>query len=373
MAIHIYLILTIVISAIIIYNRLIFVNKSVMTQYNNTIVDCGKKFQINTKNSVFLSICFILLLLVAGFRGDFTTDYINYVSIYRIVEHKSFYEVLTTQNSVEVLYAIMNKLIAIIFNDYRFVFITSAFIMIYYTFKEVKKNSEYVWISILIYLCIGSYFTSFNLTRQIMAAAMIFGASKYLYQRKFSKYFICVVVTSLFHNSTIIMLAFYFVLNVKWNKNIVKILSPIYFSFLVSTYIFAPQIINIVRRFFYADYLDNSYGMSAGLGIQTIGKPLIVLLYILFNYKLIDMNNIKERIWFNASIYYFLFCLIGLRIEMVQRFNHFFAPFILLIIPLIISRKKTKQSKMLNAIIVTAFLIVYSIFTMDSNYYFWAR
>jgi len=120
--------------------------------------------------------------------------------------------------------------------------IITSFIILLLFFREFKKYSPYIWLSVLMFITVGQFYTSFNIIRQIIAVAIIFSGSKYLYERNLSKYIFIVLLASTFHKTSIIMILFYFILNFKFNIN--KLVITLFALFVSMT--FLDSILNIV-------------------------------------------------------------------------------------------------------------------------------
>src|SRR5690625_6863286 len=84
-------------------------------------------------------------------------------------------------------------------------------------YYQLNKYSVSVWLSVLMFVTAGSFYASFNISRQIVAVAIIFMGSSFLYNRKMIKYFLVVIFASFFHITSLIMVPFYFILNFRIN------------------------------------------------------------------------------------------------------------------------------------------------------------
>ena len=159
----------------------------------------------------------IILVIFAGLRGDFTADYKNYETLFYEYNKLTFGDIFRVHLDQEIGYVLLNWLIGRLTANFVWVMISCSSVTILLFIKEFKKESNNVWLSIFLFVTIGSYYVSFNLTRQIMATAIIFFGSSYLYEKKLIKYVWIIFTASLFHKTALVMIPFYFILNFKFN------------------------------------------------------------------------------------------------------------------------------------------------------------
>jgi transmembrane protein EpsG len=314
----------------------------------------------------------LILLFVAGFRGDFTSDYQGYIDLFKSYNSFSFKELFYNKFGQEMGYVILNWVIGMFTTNSIYIMIITSLLIILLFFKEYKKYSPVLWLSILMFVSIGSFYTSFNTIRQILAAAIIFYGSKYLYKRNLLKYFLIVMLATVFHKTSIIMIVFYFVLNYKFN--IKKLLITLFALFVSMT--FLESILTIVRKYFYSYYISSVYGMT-GVNLKNLVLPLGILVFVLLHLRKLDFTNNKINIWVNATIFYAFFSILGTKVQLIQRISEFFSPYSLLIIPLIITQIKDKKLRAIYFFVMIVILISYNYVTLrgsgyDPYYFIWS-
>lgn len=318
--------------------------------------------------NLFMTISFFILWLIAGFRGDFTADYRSYSDLFHYYNNFTLIEIFNMNFYEEIGYVILNKLIGIFTDNEIYFMLIISYVILQIFYREFKKNSSYIWLSILLFINIGAFYTSFNIMRQILAASIIFSGSKYLYERRFYKYLLIVVIATLFHKTSLLMLPFYFILNFRFNiKNVILIIITAFISGF-----FVDKIVEIIQSYWYTGY---TYGMS-GLNYTSAVVPLSILIFVLLHSKLLDAQKTMENIWINTVVFYAFFSVIGLKVQMLQRFSEFFGPFVLLIIPYIISKIRDKNLRVIYLLTITILLIAYNYITLsgtgyDPYYFIW--
>ena len=313
---------------------------------------------------LFLSSSFVLLFIISAFRGDFTSDYNGYLGLFKHYNLFSFREIFQYKFGQEIGYVILNRIIGLFTNDGIYIFIATSLIILFLFFREFRKESAIIWLSVLIFTTIGPFYTSFNIARQILSVAIIFAASRYLYKRNLIKYMIFVFLATLFHKTAIIMGLFYFVLNLRLS---IKRVVFIAIGFMLSTF-FIENMVTLGRKYFYTYYTATSYGMT-GYNYKNVIAPILFLIFTLLHFKRLDLNDIKTKIWANAVIYYSIFSLFGLNVHILQRFSVFFMPYLCLMIPKIVVSVRNKNLKAIYILTAIFLLILYNYFALEGTGY----
>ncbi|MEI3611407.1 EpsG family protein [Pseudogracilibacillus sp. SO30301A] len=314
---------------------------------------------------------FVLLFFISTFRGDFTTDYKNYSDLFSLYNKYSFIDLLNADFQNEIGFIYLNKITGLFTDDVIYFFAIMTFVILFGFFHHFKKYSVNLWLSVLMFVTAGSYYASFNITRHIFAVAIVFVGSKFLYERKFFKWVLVVIIASLFHKTAIIMIPFYFILNFRIRiRNWILIVIGS-----VITILLFDNIVQFAQQYFYEQYTDDSYGMW-GQAITNAVLPISFLTFCLFNIKKIDPKNTIHRIWFNAVIFYAFFNVLALQVEMVERIGRFFAPYALLLIPFFFSKMQNKHLRVIYMLVLIFTLVLYNYVILadsvfDPYYFIW--
>ncbi|WEV22673.1 EpsG family protein [Clostridium perfringens] len=323
------------------------------------------KYRYNIRNNkIFLVIIGFIIIFISGFRGNFTADYDNYVNLFNYYNNFNFNQIFSNNFGQEIGYVILNKIIGFFTKNSIYIILIMSILTIYLFLKEFKRYSVNIWLSVLLFITIGAYYTSFNLIRQILAVAIIFSGSKYIYKKNFIKYFIYILTASLIHKTALIMIIFYFILNSRFSiKKLIIILISLIFCIN-----YLDLIIIFIQKYFYSYYTYGKYGMT-GFNYKNIVLPISILIFVLIHYYKLDLDNNRINVWINAIIFYAFFSLLGLKIQMVQRVADFFAPYALLIIPLIISKIKDKKIRAIYIFLIVSLSILYNFIVLYGSGY----
>lgn len=354
--------------AYVLVNLLVILSATIFLLFDRTNRDAGgNKSLIKT---AFLGVTFLILFVISGYRGDFTSDYRNFSELFSYFNSFSWSELFNQNFYQEPAYVLLNRLIGSFTNNDLYLFLITTLIILTLFFREFRRDSIYIWISILLFINIGAYYTSFNITRQILAVSIIFAGSTYIYKREFRKYIVTILIASLFHQTSWLMIPFYFLLNLKFNlRNSILIITLSAVAILSLN-----TLIEIVQRFI-SRYSGYTYGMT-GLNVTSVVVPVAILLFVIIHHKSISFDSVKHRVWLNASVYYTIFSIAGLKVEMFQRVAEFFNPYVLLIIPLIISEISNKNLRVVYTIYIIFFVIAYNLVILsgtgyDPYYFIW--
>lgn len=323
-----------------------------------------------SKKENFLTIIFILILLFSGLRGDFTIDYKNYQNIFYYVQSNTLDVVLNTQGSQEIGFILFTKLFTIIGSVKLYMFTISSITM-FLICNFFKKKSQIPWISIVLFVGLGSYYTSFNVSRAILAVSVITIAYDYLEKGCFFKYILIVLLASFFHTTALIMIPFYFILRIKFSKRYLFILILISIFILLRIDLFINLAYSILPK--YSVYSNNSYGMQGGsIGNAIIPLFSLILIYfgifVLGGFKRMDLFNVENNILFNCCYFYLFFGLASLKVYMLIRFTYYFELYVWIFIAKLISQM-SKTNKLIVELLIIIICLIVPIYLLKGTAY----
>ncbi|MCI8483241.1 MAG: EpsG family protein [Lachnospiraceae bacterium] len=315
---------------------------------------------------------FLMLFLEFALMGDWSTDIrqyymnfkVNYGTLRELTLLPAFQDLLQIKG---IGFVVLSLIVKYLTGNFMHLLIILGIVIAFCYVSFIYKYSELTWMSMLVLLCSGCYYYSFNLVRQILAASLFCCCFYSLYQGKWKRYFLSVLGIMLFHFSAVVLIPLYFLLRADFSK--VKQTVFFCYSTVAAVYLFTPQITNFVTSFFYENYRNtNAYGMSEGLSLFSACKSLALGLVVLLNYKKFNYQDEKEKVIFNGCFVYLLFGAASFRIKMLYRFVNFFVPFLMLAYPMIANRGKNRS---LSLGMSGLFLIIlHSNWTFYAKYYF---
>lgn len=318
-------------------------------------------------NNILAYIFFIELAVILCFKSYVVgADSFGYYNIFLSIQNIPVY---TSDTGIEQGYFLFNKLLGCITNNPQIIFIATGLIISYSISNLIYKKSNIVWLSIIIYLTIGTFFFNLSGLRQSIAISLCIFSYNFILQRKFISFLLTVLLASTFHLSALSFLIAYPLYNCKLNtKNLIIALFIILFSIVFSKYF-----INLILYVFpYQGYLDSEGRFARNIiggdirsaSIFKTGINLFVFLFCLFLWKKVKKAScsiymeIKLLILFSLTATIILFSSINATI--FERVAMYFNVFYIILIPKIISYIEDKNIKIISIIIILFFCLLYS-------------
>lgn len=239
-----------------------------------------------------------ILVCVSGFRYQVGTDYGAYAGGFPRYFHEPLFENASGLFG-EPGIRILAKVIGLMYFDYAIFIFACSLITVGLYITTLSKVSDKFWLSVLLFIFIGSWAVSFNAVRQCLAASIIFAGHKYIYDRKFFKWCIIVFLAMLFHTSALFCIIFYFI-PVKQMKpwGLLIMIAIAASGSLLYDYLFSARAI-------LKDYAINETGMIYATRSVNILRIVIawvpVVLYLIF-LRTISAKNSKFSFYMNLTI-----------------------------------------------------------------------
>ena len=310
----------------------------------------------------FLVPCGILLILISGLRHNMGTDYVSYQYIF---EHKikemSLRQILIKD---EPLFAFIQKMVGEILG-YHIVILMLIFacITVISLFYFFSRESELVWLSVFLTLTIGSYFTSFNTTRNYLTAVIWSLTVKFIYEKKFLLYFCCIIVLSLIHTSALIMLPMYWILRIKWFERKNWFLLPLASAVFLFVYFYTENIYNWIASFPFLPMVairgegKLSLDYHSGTPWISIIRPLFYCLIIIINKKASNNRYPQNVVWENGALYFLIVQLISTKYYMFYRITYYMIPLAIvgLVHAIMMNKHQKNRRRWIFVVMVFAF------------------
>lgn len=336
-----------------------------LTSFFNLNVEKNEK-RINK----LLFIWLIVIVVVSGLRGAFTADSYTYQRIFGLFADnglpalKSVFNLDYHFNNTELGYIVINYVVGFFTNDFRWLQVVVALIT-YFPVIKWCENSPDIGLSLCIFLGIGTYIEGLNTVRNIMAMSLLMFGFKYIYSGEFKKYLFFVLLASSMHLSVLVMVPMYFVL--RWKLTVAKCL--LFFVAMVLFVVRMEQLAQIYNSFFLV--ANNAQGVLDLLHrrqanpTNVIVPVLIVIFTLVIHFmksKAEDHTDMKQNVLVFGTIIWGLLKMTMLYSEYTTRFAAYFSPFIILLLPMELSKFNSKNRLILSSLVYLAcgifFLIV---------------
>ena len=315
----------------------------------------GRKWKKNPLLYALLALSCLPLVLLSGLRYDVGVDYFyTYVPIYqKVAAGASLREV-----GVEPAYYLLNKLIVLLGGGTVWVFFLTSLITIGLFFLAFYQQSELFVLSVALYVAAESYFIGLMYVRQFLAAGIVVYAFRFIREKKFWKYALCVLAATLFHLSAILFLPLYLLC-----------LIPLHPAVLIGGLTVLSALHDLLKQALETVISLTKYGAYLGTGFQ---QP----------YRFYTEGMLKYTVLFlaaclfykkNKSDRFFIFCLNCMALLVYFAYNFDIMPqtdriswylelVVLFLIPMLVSRCSAAWAK---PILLVGLLGVYGAITVS--------
>lgn len=177
----------------------------------------------------------MLFSLIIGLRFYVGGDYPSYLDDFNnFVEFNISY----SESRYSLGYYGLMYLLNTLSLTFPFLFISIAFLQIFFIYKWASLNKFLLpWI-IYFYFSTLYLFESMNIMRQALAFSIILFSINYIYKSEKIKFILIILLASSFHKSAIFFLPFYFFITIDWIKNKYIRMLLLILSFIFSTIVF---------------------------------------------------------------------------------------------------------------------------------------
>ena len=313
-----------------------------------------------------LGCCFLFpIIAMYGLRYGIGTDYFNYECIYDTLHEVDFSDYWSAHSAgigyyyVEVLYYLLNTLMPS-YVALQWLLITIICVVICLALREYYGQINYAY-AFFIYLS-TQFIYAMNGTRFSIGLCFILLSYIALAKGKDIRFFLFVLIASLFHTSALFCLPLYFLKEYKYRvanriRNIIVLLFILLFPFLTQyLFEFAANLVVFARYF-----ASSMYSISANTegGFMWLIHVIPVILPLILFCR-------KEIFCSSDSSTYFRICLMEIPFRMLGQYNTWFTRYtrcsqivLVVFIPLILSRIENKQKRLLLEIYYVIWYIFY--------------
>lgn len=216
--------------------------------------------------------------------------------------------------------------------------------------------SRFIELSLFIYITGGLFLVSMNGVRQVLAASIAFVAIKYLMNGNFIKYTVIIVFASLFHQSALILIPFFFLVRFKaWSKATIALLILAVAS-VIGYEQFSKLLFKVIEDTQYGDYKSFDEGGANVLRAAVKAVPIVIA--YLGRDKLKEIMPNSDYI-VNMSLIGFMFMLISTQNWIFARFSIYFELYLLILVSWVIKLFRKQDQKLVYFGMITCYLAYY--------------
>lgn len=218
------------------------------------------------------------------------------------------------------------------------------------------KYSRLFDLSIYVFITGGLYLVTMNGIRQCLAAAIIFTGTKFLIERNGLKYLFVILLAATFHESALILIPIYFLVQYKaWSKATFLLLV---FSILIVLGFnqFSSLLFSAIQDTQYSEYKNFSEGGANILRVLVFAVPLVIAF---FGREKLRQINPKIDYIVNMSIVGLVFMIIATKDWIFARFSIYFELYQIILISWIVKVFYQKDEKFIYFLIIIFYLLYY--------------
>jgi transmembrane protein EpsG len=291
------------------------------------------------------------LVVVSGLRSNIG-DTFFYMHAFEL--HDFTWDFINQEKDIG--FGILQMVLKKYSSDPQILIFTTALITNVLIISVLSKYSRMFEIGTYVYITGGLFLVSMNGIRQVLAAAIIFTATKYLINGNWLMYFIIVLLASTFHQSALVLIPIYFLVRYKaWSKattillcfSIVIVIGFEQFSLLLFSAIEGTQ---------YGNYSNFNEGGANVIRVAVDAAPLLIA--YLGREKLREIFPSSDYI-VNMALIGFVFMIISTQNWIFARFSIYFSLYQLILVSWIVKIFSEKEQRFVYYAILICYFIYY--------------
>lgn len=222
-------------------------------------------------NRGYIVLAALCLILVAGLRNNIGDTYF-YMHGYQVTNF-TWQSVLQSEDIGFNLFQMLLKQLTP--DPQLMIFLTACvtnllIVIVFYRYSRLVEFSLYA------YITTGAFIVSMNGIRQYLAAAIVFAATKSLFDGKWKVYFPVVLFASVFHQSALIMLPIYFLVRRRAWTLTTSLLLAVAILIVVGFNYFSTMLFSVIENTKYSEYEDFQEGGASFFRVIIYAIPLII-------------------------------------------------------------------------------------------------
>ncbi|MBT2657083.1 EpsG family protein [Bacillus sp. ISL-18] len=293
----------------------------------------------------------LILILVSGLRiniGD-TKAYMNSYS-------KTLFTWENIKGKKDIGFNIYQMVLQKVSVDPQFIIIITSLITNLIIILVLYKYSRIFELGVYVYITGGLFVTGMNGIRQFLAAAIVFSASKFLFNGNWKAYFLVILIAAQFHNTAYILLPIYFLVRRKaWSASTLFLLI-IAIGIVIGFNEFSTVLFSALEDTQYGGYKDIVYGGANIIRVFVYAVPIVIAYF--GREKLSNINENSDYI-INMCILGFVFMIISTQDWIFARFTFYFGLYNIILISWVTKLFNFKDEKLIYFLIIVFYFLYF--------------
>lgn len=315
---------------------------------------CAEKSKSKDVEYIWRFLLFLIFLLPAIFRYDIGADY---------SEYKRLYDDNLYWGYAEIGFCLICDLLNFFGCSSFWMFFFIAFFTYFLVCFFIKKQNFCIFI--FFYIAFYGYINAFDQIRQALALPFIIFAIYSLLENKYKKMCVFILVSSLFHKSSLIFFILLPISKIKIGRVTVIFLTLLFSVFIYFIdYVAILHYLSSIANFRYLLLLTNSIEQTATLGLGLLLKIMYPLMFICtLSYSKNNLST-SESIGSNFGLMYIVLSFLVLKIDIFNRLRDVIWVGLLYSITVI---PKSKYRKLIIYFVCISGILLYYILIKNSN------
>ncbi|MFZ5975655.1 MAG: EpsG family protein [Bacillota bacterium] len=275
-------------------------------------------------NRIWWILSLMVLLLLSSLRYGVGTDYATYGQLYTSLNQIDSLDKFIAQIPVtEPGYILLNFFVKAVFNQYLVIYALCALVTLGFFYKAFEDYHEKGSVMLAALVFIAAFFSlSLNIMRQMMAVAIMFFATRYIFQRKYGAAAAWTIVAASFHVTALVVVPFWIIRgDRRWERITRIVLFAALVALLFGGMLFSALFTHI--PFFRSVGSEARLGATPGLGLLLLRAPIFIPVLI-YRKKLMEHDE-RNRLWIIFMLFEIAFCHLGYINSVFSRISLYFA------------------------------------------------
>ncbi|MGZ5211700.1 MAG: EpsG family protein, partial [Kaistella sp.] len=181
-------------------------------------------FRLEKKQSVFVWVAALLIILAIGLRIDVGADYPVYKMLFSgFAIYTTYGDVLDkalfrpNTEEIEWIFVLINKLVFDLGFPFYIVTLIMAIIAVSLKFTAIYKNVAFPTLALLFYFMPIMFFEDSGQMRQGLGIAVCVASFKFIKERNLPLFLLCIYIALGFHKTAIVFLPAYWIVKIPMN------------------------------------------------------------------------------------------------------------------------------------------------------------
>lgn len=311
------------------------------------VVDRRWQIPMVRPNWLLVMATIVILALVSGLRNNIG-DTFFYMHAYSITDFRTQF-----QFEGDFGFTLLQIALQSISRDPQLLIIVTACVTMLFIGLAFKQYARLFELSIFVFIASGMYITSMNGIRQFLASAILFAASKYLFEGKWKVYIPIALLAATIHNTALLFIPIYFLVRRKaWSGNtLLALLLAV--AIVIGFNTFQSALFTVLEDTHYGTYSNFDEGGANIIRVIIYALPLIIAFF--GREKLRQLNPYSDCI-VNLTLLGLVFMMISTQNWIFARFSIYFGLYQIVLLSWIVKLFREKDQRFLYYAIVIFYL-----------------